>query len=63
MVYFHKKKKKKKLIIRDTFPALAGSVQIRYALDEFGSNVMVHCHFSAHEDTGIILLFSAGGPK
>jgi hypothetical protein len=39
---------------RDTMPALAGRVKVRYMLDTFGGAVMSHCHFLPHEDMGMM---------
>eukprot|EP00164_Ancoracysta_twista_P002674 GFYU01003557.1.p1 GENE.GFYU01003557.1~~GFYU01003557.1.p1 ORF type:complete len:774 (-),score=245.48 GFYU01003557.1:166-2487(-) len=39
---------------RDTVPALAGSVRVRYVLDGYGANHMIHCHFLMHEDLGMM---------
>ena len=39
---------------RDTIPTLGGQLRVRHALDEHGGNVMVHCHFLWHEDTGMM---------
>ena len=45
---------------RDTIPALTGTLQIRHALDSFGGNIMVHCHFLPHEDMGMMDRFWVG---
>ena len=39
---------------RDTFPALAGSVQTRVVFADYAGEVVVHCHFLKHEDLGMM---------
>lgn len=39
---------------RDTMPALTGAAKVRYVLDGYGGNIMVHCHFLYHEDLGMM---------
>jgi len=40
---------------RDTFPAISmSSIRIRYALDTYGGNLVVHCHTLTHEDGGMM---------
>ena len=46
---------------RDTMPALSGRMTVRHALDGYGGNVMVHCHFLPHEDMGMMDRFWVAG--
>ena len=39
---------------RDTMPALSGATRVRYVLDKYGGNIMMHCHFLMHEDVGMM---------
>ena len=39
---------------RDTIGAFAGTTRVRYVLDKYGGNIMVHCHFLMHEDVGMM---------
>eukprot|EP01052_Picozoa_sp_SAG31_P004361 SAG31_NODE_180_length_21118_cov_62.152671_2_plen_626_part_00 len=39
---------------RDTMGALTGSLRVRYVLDKYGGNIMMHCHFLMHEDVGMM---------
>lgn len=42
---------------RDTLPALAGRTTIRFPLDTFSGEVVVHCHVLPHEDRGLMSTF------
>jgi hypothetical protein len=39
---------------RDTIGATAGTTRVRYVLDKYGGNIMMHCHFLMHEDVGMM---------
>jgi FtsP/CotA-like multicopper oxidase with cupredoxin domain len=45
---------------RDTVPALPGKLSIRYNLNKFEGEVIMHCHFLMHEDMGMMASFYAG---
>jgi FtsP/CotA-like multicopper oxidase with cupredoxin domain len=45
---------------RDTVPALEGYVTTRYTLNQFEGEIVLHCHFLAHEDMGMMATFYAG---
>ncbi|TPX31479.1 hypothetical protein SmJEL517_g05185 [Synchytrium microbalum] len=39
---------------RDTVPALPGKTTVRYTMTRYTGEIVVHCHFLAHEDTGMM---------
>jgi len=45
---------------RDTIPALSGSTIVRYKLDKFKGEIIMHCHFLFHEDMGMMASFYSG---
>jgi FtsP/CotA-like multicopper oxidase with cupredoxin domain len=45
---------------RDTVPAFPGKTVIRYKLDTFRGEIVIHCHFLFHEDIGMMATFYSG---
>jgi len=45
---------------RDTVPALVGRVKVRYTMNRFAGESVVHCHFLFHEDMGMMGSIYAG---
>lgn len=49
----------------DTFqhPSASGTAKVRFQADRFGGWMMVHCHFLAHEDQGMVAQFLLTGKE
>lgn len=39
---------------RDTIPAIVGSTVVRYLLNKYTGEIVLHCHFLFHEDMGMM---------
>ena len=44
---------------RDTTPALDGSMKVRYSVQNFSGEIVLHCHFLYHEDAGMMATYYA----